>query len=116
MSFPKIFYRWRPHPWHGLDIGRKAPDVVNAYIEVTPFDAVKYEIDKATGYLRADWAGPARDAWTASSRGLRRPRATLCRQLHSLFVLPVLFGKWIRFSSISIPPVTGWWLRNDRIR
>jgi inorganic pyrophosphatase len=27
---------------------------VNAYIEMTPFDAVKYEVDKATGYLRVD--------------------------------------------------------------
>lgn len=54
MSFPKSFYRWRPHPWHGLDIGDHSPDVVNAYIEMTPFDAVKYEVDKATGYLRVD--------------------------------------------------------------
>ena len=54
MSFPNTFYRWRPHPWHGLDIGRKAPDVVNAYIEMTPFDAVKYEVDKTTGYLHVD--------------------------------------------------------------
>ena len=54
MSFPNTFYRWRPHPWHGLDIGSKSPDVVNAYIEMTPFDAVKYEVDKTTGYLRVD--------------------------------------------------------------
>jgi inorganic pyrophosphatase len=27
---------------------------VHAYIEITPFDLVKYEIDKVTGYLRAD--------------------------------------------------------------
>jgi inorganic pyrophosphatase len=54
MSFPKTFYRWRPHPWHGLEIGSKAPSVVNAYIEMTPFDAVKYEVDKTTGYLRVD--------------------------------------------------------------
>ena len=19
MAFPKTFYRWRPHPWHGLE-------------------------------------------------------------------------------------------------
>jgi inorganic pyrophosphatase len=25
-----------------------------AYIEITPFDTIKYEIDKATGYLRVD--------------------------------------------------------------
>jgi inorganic pyrophosphatase len=28
--------------------------VVNAYIEITPFDLVKYEIDKTTGYLHVD--------------------------------------------------------------
>ena len=27
---------------------------MNAYIELTPFDVVKYEIDKQTGYLRVD--------------------------------------------------------------
>jgi len=54
MSFPSPFYRWRPHPWHGLDIGPNPPKVVNAYIELTPFDRVKYELDKKTGYLRVD--------------------------------------------------------------
>ncbi|MAA78825.1 MAG: inorganic pyrophosphatase [Deltaproteobacteria bacterium] len=54
MSFPKPFYRWRPHPWHGLSVGPNPPELVHAYIEITPFDAVKYEIDKETGYLRVD--------------------------------------------------------------
>jgi inorganic pyrophosphatase len=53
-KFPPPFYRWRPHPWHGLEIGRNAPAVVQAYIEITPFDLMKYEIDKVTGYLRVD--------------------------------------------------------------
>lgn len=48
------FDRYRAHPWHGLPIGDDAPAVVEAYIEITPYDAVKYEIDKATGYLRVD--------------------------------------------------------------
>lgn len=48
------FSRWRPHPWHGLSVGPDAPRVVHAYIEITPFDSVKYEIDKETGYLRVD--------------------------------------------------------------
>ncbi|NMB88666.1 MAG: inorganic pyrophosphatase, partial [Chloroflexi bacterium] len=30
------------------------PALVSAYIEITPFDPVKYEIDKVTGYLRVD--------------------------------------------------------------
>ncbi len=54
MTFPKAFYRWRPHPWHGLEPGPDAPAVVQAYIEITPFDSIKYEVDKATGYLRVD--------------------------------------------------------------
>ncbi|MEC7984821.1 MAG: inorganic pyrophosphatase [Myxococcota bacterium] len=54
MSFPKPFYKWRPHPWHGLRAGSDAPNVLNAYIEITPFDYVKYEVDKETGYLRVD--------------------------------------------------------------
>lgn len=53
-NFPTPFYRWRPHPWHGLEPGPDAPAVVNAYIEITSFDLVKYEIDKTTGYLRVD--------------------------------------------------------------
>jgi inorganic pyrophosphatase len=54
VSFPSPFYRWRPHPWHGLDAGPDPPAVVHAYIEITPFDWVKYELDKQTGYLRVD--------------------------------------------------------------
>jgi inorganic pyrophosphatase len=54
MAFPNPFYRWRPHPWHGLEVGPSPPQLVHAYIEITPFDLVKYEIDKVTGYLRAD--------------------------------------------------------------
>lgn len=54
MTFPTPFYRWRPHPWHGLEPGPDVPRTVTAYIELTPFDFVKYEIDKVTGYLRVD--------------------------------------------------------------
>lgn len=54
MSFPPPFYRWRPHPWHGLETGPEPPELVHAYIEISPFDLIKYEIDKTTGYLRVD--------------------------------------------------------------
>jgi inorganic pyrophosphatase len=54
MAFPPPFYRWRPHPWHGLEVGPDPPQVVHAYIEISPFDLIKYEVDKATGYLRVD--------------------------------------------------------------
>jgi inorganic pyrophosphatase len=54
MAFPEPFYSWRPHPWHGLAPGPDAPRLVQAYIEITPFDLVKYEIDKVNGILRVD--------------------------------------------------------------
>lgn len=54
MNFPNPFFRWRPHPWHGLEVGDNAPKVVNAFIELTPFDTIKYEVDKKTGYMRVD--------------------------------------------------------------
>lgn len=53
-SFPAPFYRWRPHPWHGLEVGPQPPERVHAYIEMTPFDFIKYEVDKGTGYLYVD--------------------------------------------------------------
>lgn len=48
------FETHRPHPWHGLPVGPNPPTVVNAFIEITPFDTVKWEIDKASGYLCVD--------------------------------------------------------------
>lgn len=42
------------HPWHGITSGTESPKIVNAFIEMTPADTVKYEIDKATGFLKVD--------------------------------------------------------------
>ncbi|MFZ5943768.1 MAG: inorganic pyrophosphatase [Bacillota bacterium] len=42
------------HPWHGISLGENAPNIVNAFIEVTPSDTVKYELDKTTGILKID--------------------------------------------------------------
>ena len=54
MSDSRGFSLWRPHPWHGLSPGSAPPGLVCAYVEITPFDLVKYEVDKASGYLRVD--------------------------------------------------------------
>jgi len=48
------FHSWRPHPWHGLAPGPNPPLEVRAYIEITPFDLVKYEVDKESGYTIVD--------------------------------------------------------------
>jgi len=45
---------FQAHPWHGLTAGKDAPETVNAYIEIVPTDAVKYELDKQSGHLHVD--------------------------------------------------------------
>ncbi|MBN2347336.1 MAG: inorganic pyrophosphatase [Bacteroidales bacterium] len=46
--------RYKSHPWHGVDIGPDAPEVIICFIEMVPTDTVKYEVDKISGYLRID--------------------------------------------------------------
>lgn len=46
--------QFRAHPWHGVQIGPQAPEVVTAYIEIVPTDTVKYELDKVSGILKLD--------------------------------------------------------------
>jgi len=45
---------FQAHPWHGVTPGAQVPELVNAYIEIVPSDAVKYELDKPSGHLRVD--------------------------------------------------------------
>lgn len=42
------------HPWHGAHHGDKAPDFVNALIEIPQGSRSKYEVDKHTGLLKLD--------------------------------------------------------------
>ncbi|MDQ2974080.1 MAG: inorganic pyrophosphatase [Acidobacteriota bacterium] len=51
---PQEISLFQAHPWHGVSPGEKAPETVNAYIEIVPTDAVKYELDKYSGHLRVD--------------------------------------------------------------
>lgn len=37
------------HPWHDLDVGKDAPQMINAVIEIPRGSKVKYELDKRTG-------------------------------------------------------------------
>jgi inorganic pyrophosphatase len=46
--------RHKAHPWHGIEPGDNAPDIVTAFIEIVPSDTIKYEVDKVTGYLKID--------------------------------------------------------------
>ncbi len=47
-------HKHKAHPWHGIEPGDKLPDEVTAFIEIVPTDTVKYEVDKASGYISID--------------------------------------------------------------
>lgn len=49
-----IGLRYKSHPWHGIEIGDNAPKVITCFVEMVPTDTVKYEVDKASGYLTID--------------------------------------------------------------
>jgi len=50
----RILPNARAHPWHGVTPGPNPPELVTAYIEITPRDVVKYELDKVSGLLKVD--------------------------------------------------------------
>ena len=42
------------HPWHDVEIGDRAPEVVPVIIEVPKGSKTKYELDKKSGLIRVD--------------------------------------------------------------
>lgn len=42
------------NPWHDVELGHKAPSVLNAIIEVPMGSNVKYELDKKSGLIKVD--------------------------------------------------------------
>ena len=42
------------HPWHDVEIGDEAPQVVWAVIEIPKGSKLKYELDKKSGLLKVD--------------------------------------------------------------
>jgi inorganic pyrophosphatase len=42
------------HPWHSVDIGPQAPQIVKAIIEISRGSKGKYELNKETGLLELD--------------------------------------------------------------
>ena len=45
--------RYKSHPWHGLEVGDDAPEVVTAFIEMVPTDTVKYADTSRSTVLRS---------------------------------------------------------------
>ena len=46
--------RYKSHPWHGVEIGKNAPEILTCFVEMVSTDTVKYEVDKISGYLKID--------------------------------------------------------------
>ena len=51
--------RFKAHPWHGIPAqpkpkGGDPGNLYNAFIELTPTDGVKYEVDKESGHIKVD--------------------------------------------------------------
>ncbi len=46
--------RYKSHPWHGVNLGKEAPQELICFIEMVSTDTVKYEVDKVSGYLMVD--------------------------------------------------------------
>ena len=42
------------HPWHDVELGDQAPEILVAIIEVPMGSNVKYELDKKTGLIKVD--------------------------------------------------------------
>jgi inorganic pyrophosphatase len=42
------------HPWHSVELGAQAPEVVNAVIEIPKGSKIKYELDKKSGLIKVD--------------------------------------------------------------
>ncbi|MGZ3689002.1 MAG: inorganic diphosphatase, partial [Bdellovibrionota bacterium] len=41
-------------PWHDVELGDQAPDIVNAVIEIPKGSKLKYELDKKSGLIKVD--------------------------------------------------------------
>ncbi len=45
---------FQAHPWHDVHIGKEAPSLIPAVIEVPMDSKIKYELDKESGLIRVD--------------------------------------------------------------
>jgi inorganic pyrophosphatase len=54
MEIKEMIERNNRNPWHYIDIGDKAPQILKCIIEIPKGSKAKYELDKETGYLKLD--------------------------------------------------------------
>lgn len=50
----RVRFERSPYPWQGLVAGLAPPRLLHVSVEISPFDAMIFEIDEQTGFLRLD--------------------------------------------------------------
>lgn len=105
------------HPWHDLDIGRDAPHICQAVIEIPRGSKVKYELDKASGMMRVDRVLYSSVVYPHNYGFIPR---TLCEDEDPIDVLvlmqePVVPNCIIRVKPIGVMPMMDHGEKDDKI-
>eukprot|EP00899_Mesostigma_viride_P029719 jgi/Mesvir1/9932/Mv06635-RA.1 len=105
------------HPWHDLEIGAKAPNIVNVVIEIPKGSKVKYELDKKTGMMKVDRVLYSSVVYPHNYGFIPR---TLCDDNDPLDVLvlmqePISTGAFLRAKPIGLMPMIDQGEADDKI-
>ncbi|XP_031130512.1 soluble inorganic pyrophosphatase PPA1-like [Ipomoea triloba] len=105
------------HPWHDLEIGAEAPNIVNCVIEITKGSKVKYELDKKTGLIKVDRILYSSVVYPHNYGFIPR---TLCEDNDPMDVLvlmqePVIPGAFLRARPIGLMPMIDQGEMDDKI-
>ncbi|XP_019169780.1 PREDICTED: soluble inorganic pyrophosphatase PPA1-like [Ipomoea nil] len=105
------------HPWHDLEIGSEAPNIVNCVIEITKGSKVKYELDKKTGLIKVDRILYSSVVYPHNYGFIPR---TLCEDNDPMDVLvlmqePVIPGAFLRARAIGLMPMIDQGEMDDKI-
>ncbi|GER43654.1 soluble inorganic pyrophosphatase [Striga asiatica] len=95
------------HPWHDLEIGPGAPQIINVVIEIPKGSKVKYELDKKTGLIKVDRVLYSSMVYPHNYGFIPR---TLCEDNDPMDVLvimqePVVPGCFLRARAIGLMPM-----------
>ncbi|RAL49884.1 hypothetical protein DM860_002175 [Cuscuta australis] len=105
------------HPWHDLEIGAEAPNIVNVVIEITKGSKVKYELDKKTGLIKVDRVLYSSVVYPHNYGFIPR---TLCEDNDPMDVLvlmqePAIPGCFLRARPIGLMPMIDQGEMDDKI-
>ncbi|XP_022862130.1 soluble inorganic pyrophosphatase PPA1-like [Olea europaea var. sylvestris] len=105
------------HPWHDLEIGPDAPEIINVVIEIPKGSKVKYELDKKTGLIKVDRVLYSSVVYPHNYGFIPR---TLCEDNDPMDVLvlmqePVVPGCFLRARAIGLMPMIDQGEKDDKI-